>query len=193
MLLFSVAVRISKAESRRQKAWPGSPAAWCCCGCVAKHPGKRSGTPLWVGGRQREYSRHRLYEAERLAGDHGTICPVFVQTIPGAGPNCPARQANPPPATEGNSFLTMLVSAQHQGSKGAGAAVSGCWDLHVFKNGKGCAAGQVIVEKKLNYVFTHQIKSSALTNRRNEDCWWKFNLSAFWMCFAKVYNSFNFQ
>lgn len=29
-----------------------------------------------------------------------------------------ARQVNPPPATEGKSFLKMLLSAQHQRSKG---------------------------------------------------------------------------
>lgn len=45
MLLFSVAARISKAESRRQNSWPRNPSVCCCCwDCSVKPPRKRSGS-----------------------------------------------------------------------------------------------------------------------------------------------------
>lgn len=42
MLLFSVAARTSKAESRRQNSLPRSPPVCCCWDCAVKPPRKRS-------------------------------------------------------------------------------------------------------------------------------------------------------
>lgn len=135
MLLFSVAARISKAESRRQDSWPRNPPVHCCCCwyCEVKPPRKRSGSYCrHVEGKKTREQRQPV--RGRKAGLQPWHTLASVQMLQGAGSNHLSWQAHLQPATEENRFLRLLLLAQYQGSKG-------CWSwslrlLLCIKNGK---------------------------------------------------------
>lgn len=87
MLMFSVAARISKAESRRQDPWPRNPPVCCCCwGCAVKPPRKRSGSSCGYMGGSKGSTEDQGAEAtcERQKGWFGTMAHLSVcADVPG--------------------------------------------------------------------------------------------------------------
>lgn len=120
MLLFSVAARVSKAESRRQNSWPRNPPVCCCWDYAVKSPRKRSGSScgyVWGSkGSTGEQGAETTCEGQK--GWFGTMAHFSVCA------DAPRIRTQPPALA--STAATCHSREQVRGQRGAGAGVSGC-------------------------------------------------------------------